>query len=418
MTNYLYLTLWNYNYETIIDVNSKGRGTRIMEKTRMRWLTLPGLTAVMAIVVAIPVSCSKEKPAPPRTVPVIAESADQRNIPLQVRTIGNVEAYNAVSIKSMVGGEVAGVYFKEGQDVRKDALLFKIDPRPYEAALRQAEAALARDAAQARNAEEQAKRYAILVQKDYVSKDQNDQIRANADALAAAVDADKANVENFRLQLAYCTIRSPINGRAGSVLVNAGNVIKANDITLTTVNQIMPIYVTFSIPEQNLADIKKYSASGDLKVEAVIPGDEKRMVQGELTFIDNAVDKTTGTIKLKGTFANRDERLWPGLFVDVILTLTTERNRVVVPSQALQTGQQGQYVYVIKQDDMSVELRLVTPGRTYENWTVIDKGVAPGERVVTDGQLRLVPGAKVEIKPSAAEAQREGNVKSQITNSK
>jgi multidrug efflux system membrane fusion protein len=256
------------------------------------------------------------------------------------------------------------------------------------------------------------------VQKDYVSKDQNDQIRANADALAAAVDADKANVENFRLQLAYCTIRSPINGRAGSVLVNAGNVIKANDITLTTVNQIMPIYVTFSIPEQNLADIKKYSASGDLKVEAVIPGDEKRMVQGELTFIDNAVDKTTGTIKLKGTFANRDERLWPGLFVDVILTLTTERNRVVVPSQALQTGQQGQYVYVIKQDDMSVELRLVTPGRTYENWTVIDKGVAPGERVVTDGQLRLVPGAKVEIKPSAAEAQREGNVKSQITNSK
>jgi len=384
----------------------------------MRWLTLPGLTAVMAIVVAIPVSCSKEKPAPPRTVPVIAESADQRNIPLQVRTIGNVEAYNAVSIKSMVGGEVAGVYFKEGQDVRKDALLFKIDPRPYEAALRQAEAALARDAAQARNAEEQAKRYAILVQKDYVSKDQNDQIRANADALAAAVDADKANVENFRLQLAYCTIRSPINGRAGSVLVNAGNVIKANDITLTTVNQIMPIYVTFSIPEQNLADIKKYSASGDLKVEAVIPGDEKRMVQGELTFIDNAVDKTTGTIKLKGTFANRDERLWPGLFVDVILTLTTERNRVVVPSQALQTGQQGQYVYVIKQDDMSVELRLVTPGRTYENWTVIDKGVAPGERVVTDGQLRLVPGAKVEIKPSAAEAQREGKVKSQITNSK
>ena len=402
-----------------LTVKNKGRGTMVMEFKSMgrAYAYVSGLLAVVTVVVAM-ASCAKEKPAPQRAVPVIAESADQRNIPLQVRTIGNVEAYNAVSIKSMVGGEVAGVYFKEGQDVRKDALLFKIDPRPYEAALRQAEAALARDAAQARNAEEQAKRYAILVQKDYVSKDQNDQIRANADALAAAVDADKANVENFRLQLAYCTIRSPINGRAGSVLVNAGNVIKANDITLTTVNQIMPIYVTFSIPEQNLADIKKYSASGDLKVEAVIPGDEKRMVQGELTFIDNAVDKTTGTIKLKGTFANRDERLWPGLFVDVILTLTTERNRVVVPSQALQTGQQGQYVYVIKQDDMSVELRLVTPGRTYENWTVIDKGVAPGERVVTDGQLRLVPGAKVEIKPSAAEAQREGNVKSQITNSK
>jgi multidrug efflux system membrane fusion protein len=379
-----------------------------MEKTRMRGLfSLPGLTAVMAIVVLIPVSCSKEKPAPPRTVPVIAESADQRNIPLQVRTIGNVEAYNAVSIKSMVGGEVAGVYFKEGQDVRKDALLFKIDPRPYEAALRQAEAALARDAAQAKNAEEQAKRYAILVQKDYVSKDQYDQLRANADALASAVEADKANVENFRLQLAYCTIKSPINGRAGSLLVNAGNVIKANDITLTTVNQIMPIYVTFSIPEQNLADIKKYSASGDLKVEAVIPGDEKRMVQGELTFIDNAVDKTTGTIKLKGTFANRDERLWPGLFVDVILTLTMERDRVVVPSQAVQTGQQGQYVYVIKPEDMTAELRLVTPGRTYESWTIIDKGVAPGERIVTDGQLRLVPGAKVELKNEKQEEDKK-----------
>jgi multidrug efflux system membrane fusion protein len=380
-----------------------------MEKTRMRWLTLPGLTAVMAIVVAIPVSCSKEKPAPPRTVPVIAESADQRNIPLQVRTIGNVEAYNAVSIKSMVGGEVAGVYFKEGQDVRKDALLFKIDPRPYEAALRQAEAALARDAAQARNAEEQAKRYAILVQKDYVSKDQNDQIRANADALAAAVDADKANVENFRLQLAYCTIRSPINGRAGSVLVNAGNVIKANDITLTTVNQIMPIYVTFSIPEQNLSDVKKHADSGDLHVEAVIPGSEKRTAQGELTFIDNAVDKTTGTIKLKGTFPNRDERLWPGLFVDVILTLTTERNRVVVPSQAVQTGQQGQYVYVIKPADMTAEIRLVTTGRTYESLTIIDKGIAPGERVVTDGQLRLVPGAKVEIKNEKQDEDKKEN---------
>ncbi len=353
----------------------------------------------LVLVLVIPGACSKSKQPPPRTVPVIAEIADQRNIPLQLKVIGNVEPFNAVTVKALVGGEIAGVYFKEGQEVRKEALLFKIDPRPYEAALKQAEASLARDVAQARNAEEQAKRYAILVQKDYVSKDQYDQLRANADALLAVVEADKANVENSRLLLAYCTIKSPINGRAGSVLVNAGNVIKANDIALTTINQMVPIYVTFSIPEQSLADIKKYTAQGELKVAAIIPGDEKRPALGDLTFIDNTVDKTTGTIKLKGTFANEDRRLWPGQFVDVVLTLTTERNRVVVPSQAVQTGQQGQYVYVIK-DDMSTDLRVVTVERAYEGFAVIGKGIAAGEKVVTDGQLRLVAGAKVEIKNS------------------
>jgi multidrug efflux system membrane fusion protein len=335
-------------------------------------------------------------------VPVVAGTADQKNIPLQLKVIGNVEAYNAVSIKPLVGGEVEGVYFREGQDVKKGALLFKIDPRPYAAALKQAEAALARDLAQAKNADEQARRYAVLVQKEYVSKDQYDQLRANADALAAAVEASRANVENSRLQLEYCTITSPINGRAGSVLVNSGNVIKANDIAMTTINQIVPTYVTFTVPEQNLSDIKKYTAMKELKVDAIIPGDEKRPARGELTFIDNAVDKTTGTIKLKGTFDNNDRRLWPGQFVDVILTLTTEPNQVVVPTSAVQTGQQGQYVYVIK-DDMTADLRMVTPGRTYEDWTVIDKGVAAGEKVVTDGQLRLVPGAKVEIKNGKSE---------------
>ena len=175
--------------------------------------------------------------------------------------------------------------------------------------------------AQAKNAEEQAKRYAILVQKEYVAKDQYDQIKANAEALSAAVEADKANVETARLNLSYCTIKSPINGRAGAVLVNAGNVIKANDLVMTTINQIMPIYVSFSIPEQNLADIKRYAAAHELKVEAVIPGDEKRPARGELTFIDNAVNTATGTIRLKGTFQNQDHRLWPGQFMDVILTL-------------------------------------------------------------------------------------------------
>lgn len=342
-------------------------------------------------------SCSKGKPAPPRSVPVHAERAEQKNVPLQLRVIGNVEAYNAVSIKALVGGAVEGVFFREGQEVRKGDLLFKIDPRPYEAALKQAEAALARDLAQAKNAEEQARRYALLVQKDYVSKDQYDQLRANADALAAAVEADRATVENSRLQLEYCTITAPINGRAGSVLVNAGNVIKANDIAMTTINQIVPAYVTFTVPEQNLSDIKRYTARKELKVEAIIPGDEKRLARGQLTFIDNAVDTTTGTIKLKGTFANSDRRLWPGQFVDVILTLTMEKDRVVVPTQAVQTGQQGLYVYVIK-DDLTAELRTVTIERNYDNLAVISSGVAAGEQVVTDGQLRLVPGTKVEIK--------------------
>lgn len=369
-----------------------------MNKSNNRiWSNTGPLFLVALFAVATSTACSKGKQPPPKVVPVVAERADRKNIPLQLKTIGNVEAFNTVSIKALVGGEVEGVYFREGQEITKDSLLFKIDPAPYASALRQAEANLARDLAQAKNAEEQAKRYAILVQKDYVAKDQYDQLRANADTLAAVVDADRAAVENSRLQLSYCSIKSPINGRAGSVLVNVGNLIKANDLALTTINQIVPIYVAFSLPEQNLADVKKYSARGKLQVEAIIPGDEKQPVRGELTFIDNAVDRTTGTIKLKGTFKNLDRRLWPGQFVDVILTLTLERDRVIVPSQTVQTGQQGQYVYVIK-DDMTVEFRVVMPGRTYQTWTIIDKGVAAGEKVVTDGQLRLVPGAKVEIK--------------------
>ena len=242
-----------------------------------------GAKLFVLLLIAVLISAcsdSRAKQTGQRVVPVKTGDVKQQDIPLQINAIGNVEAYNTVSVKALVGGEVTGVHFKEGQDVRQGDLLFQIDPRPYDAALKQAEAALARDAAQAKNAEEQAKRYEILVQKDYVSKDQYDQLRANADALAAAVQADKANVENSRLQLAYCTIKSPIDGRVGSVLINKGNVIKANDLTMVTINKIAPIYVTFSVPEQNLSDIKKYKASGRLTVDAIIPGDEKRPVAG------------------------------------------------------------------------------------------------------------------------------------------
>lgn len=355
-------------------------------------------------------ACSNGKAkqsAPP--APVKTGDVTLMDVPLQINAIGNVEAYNTVSVKAMIAGEVIDVHFKEGQDVKQGDLLFQIDPRPYAAALKQAEAQLARDVAQSKNAEEQAKRYAILVQKDYVARDQYDQLKANADALAAAVDADKANVENSRLQLAYCTIKSPIDGRVGSVLINKGNVIKANDLVMVTINKIRPIYVTFSIPEQNLSVIKKYMATGSLKVDALIPGDEKRPAQGKLTFVDNTVDATTGTIKLKGTFENGDRRLWPGQFVNVSLTLSTQRNAVVMPTAALQAGQQGQFVFVVK-SDLTVESRPVTVARAYGELTVIAQGVKPGEKVVTDGQLQLIPGTKVEIKNT------NESVRSQITN--
>ncbi len=355
-------------------------------------------SALLVFLVLLICSCSNSKAKQAqRVVPVKIGDVIQQNVPLQINAIGNVEAYNTVSVKAMVGGEVMAVHFKEGQDVKQDALLFQIDPRPYEAALKQAVAQLARDVAQAKSAEEQAKRYEILVKKDYVSKDQYDQLRANADAMAAVVDADRANVENSRLQLAYCTIKSPIDGRVGSVLINKGNVIKANDLVMVTITKIIPIYVTFSIPEQNLSDIKKYMALGKLMVDAIIPGDEKRPAQGVLTFINNAVDSTTGTIQLKGTFENKDKRLWPGQFVNVALTLTTQKNAVLMPSSALQAGQQGQYVFVVK-PDFTVESRTVTVARTYGEFTVIAQGVKPGEKVVTDGQLQLVPGVRVEVK--------------------
>jgi membrane fusion protein, multidrug efflux system len=342
-------------------------------------------------------SDSKAKQAPQRVVPVRIGDVTQQSIPLQIKAIGNVEAYNTVTIKALIGGEILDVHFKEGQNVKRGDLLFQIDPRPYESALKQSEAQLAKDMAQAKLAEEQAKRYEILIKKDYVSKDQYEQFRANADAMAALVNADRANVENNRLQLAYCTIKSPINGSVGTVLVNKGNVVKANDVNMVTINQVTPIYVTFAVPEQNLGNIKKYMAAGSLKVDAMIAGEEKHPARGKLTFIDNAVDTTTGTIKLKGTFENADRRLWPGQFINVVLTLTNQTNAVVVPVAALQSGQQGQYVFVVKADS-TVESRPLTVARLHGDFAVVEMGVKPGEKVVTDGQLQLVSGTKVEVK--------------------
>jgi multidrug efflux system membrane fusion protein len=346
-------------------------------------------------------ACSNDKSRKPVSapIPVIVSTVIQKTVPVQLRAIGNVQAYSTVTIKSKVGGELVRVHFTEGQEVKKGELLFTIDPRPYEATLKQAEANLERDLVQAKNAQEDARRYEFLIQKGVVARQQYEKFRTDADALEATVLADRAAVENAKIQLGYCSIRSPIDGRTGSFIVQQGNIIKAEDINLVVINQIVPIDVGFSVPEQFLPEIKKYTASGKLQVEALVPMNEERPEKGVITFIDNAVDSNTGTIRLKGTFANREKKLWPGQFVNVVLTLTTEPNAIVVPSQAIQTGQEGQYVFVVKQD-LTVESRPVVAGRAVKNETVVQKGLQADEKVVTDGQLRLYPGAKVEIKTS------------------
>jgi len=340
------------------------------------------------------------------TVPVVVVAAVQKSVPLQLRAVGNVEAYNTVSIKSQVTGVLQQAHFKEGQDVKKGQLLFTVDARPLEAALKQAEANLARDSAQLRNMREQLKRYAELVEKQYVSREQFDQIKTNADAAESVVDADKAAVENARVQLSYCYIYAPVDGRVGSLLINEGNLIRLNDgAPLVVINQINPINVTFAVPEQNLAALKRHMAGGRLKVDARFQSDEGRPEQGALSFVDNAVDRSTGTVKLKAEFANRERRLWPGQFVNVALTLTTQEDVVVIPSEAVQVGQEGQYVFVVK-EDKRVEVRPVTIGSTNEGEVIIANGLAVGEQVVREGQFLLGPESRVDIKDQKNAAEK------------
>ncbi len=347
-------------------------------------------------------ACSDGRPAPTAAaakrqvaVPVTAGAVVERPEPVQVRAIGNVQPYSTVAVKAEVGGELVRVHFTEGQDVRKGDPLFTIDPRPFDAALKQAIANRDRDVAQEQYARVDAQRYEHLYQRGVIARDQYDQFRTNAEALKASVAADDAAIENARLQLEYTSIRSPIDGRTGSLLVYRGNLIKANDVPLVTINQIQPIYVSFAVPAQYLSDIKRCMAAHPLRVEAA-PKEGGRAAAGQLSFVDNNIDITTSTIQLKGTFPNRDRSLWPGEFVNVTLTLTMQGDAIVIPSQAVQTGQQGQFVFVVK-PDMTVESRPIVVNRTLGPDTVVSSGVRPGEIVVTDGQLRLVPGAKVTV---------------------
>ena len=332
----------------------------------------------------------------PKSAPVTISIVFKKDVPVTIKAIGTVEPYNTVSVRARVAGEITRIAFKEGQDVSQGDLLFNIDPRPYQATLEGALADLDRDNARLKSAKEDVRRYAELVKKDYVTSQAYDQTKANADALKATVAADQAAVESARVNLDYCTVRAPISGRTGNLLVRLGNVIKANEQPVITINQIMPIYVSFSVPEEYLADVQRYAADGTLGVEAAFPNRTEPGFRGELSFINNTVDGSTGTILLKATFSNPDKALWPGQFVNVTLRLATSRSAVVVPSQAVQRGQQGDYVFVVKAD-MTVESRAIQLGQGIDGETVVRKGLEAGERVVTDGQLRLFPGAKVAL---------------------
>lgn len=367
---------------------------------------------------------SASKKADPAAAVSVA-TVTRKDVPVEVRGIGNVEAYASISVKAQIGGELTHVYFKEGDSVKKGDMLFQIDSRPYEEAIKQAEANLAKDAAllsqaeanrahdaaQEKYAREQSARYAKLFEQGVLSRDQADQIHSDADARAegvradqaaiesarAAVNADKAAIDNIKLQLNYCSIRSPIDGRTGNLAVKQGNLVKATDVELVTINQVHPIYVTFSVPEDKLPEVRQHLAKGSLAVEAFRPGEKTALGRGAITFIDNAIDTTTGTIKLKGTFSNEAANLWPGQFVSVVLRLSTRANAIVVPSQVVQTGQSGSYVFIVKPDE-TVEMRNVVKGTKIGTDVEVEQGLQPGETVVSDGQLRLASGMRVQVK--------------------
>ena len=339
--------------------------------------------------------------AGPPPAPVTVAAVERKAVPLEIRAIGNVAATSVVEVRARVGGELTAVHFREGEIVREGNLLFTIDPRPHEAVLSAAEARLARDQVFARNAREEVERYVELVQKEYVTREQYDRSMATAAAADALLKSDEAAVRNARLDLGFCSIEAPITGRTGDLLVHPGNLIKANgDEPMVILRRTRPVFVIFSVPELHLPEIRRRQASGPLAVRAAPQAEAESARLGLLTFIDNSVNPGTGTIELKATFGNEDDALWPGQFVDVVLTLATQADAVVVPSRAVQSGQQGSFVFVVKEDS-TVESRPVKVSRVSGPDAVIASGVSPGEKVVTEGQLRLVPGVRVVVKDAS-----------------
>ena len=362
--------------------------------------------SVVVIILATGIACNGETAAEdspggrgggPPAVPVTTATVVQKEMPIEILVIGSVEPRSSVSIRSQTTGQLMKVNFREGDIVKAGQVLFELDRRPLEAALGQAEANLARDMAQAANAEVQATRFQQLVDRGIAPREQGDTARTSVAALNATVEADRAAVENAKIQLQYATITAPISGRTGALMVHQGNLVRANDQTpLVVINEVAPISVAFTIPEARLTDLRRYMSRGSLTVTATPQGSDTP-ASGRITFIDNAVDQNTGTIRIKGTFPNSDGRLWPGQFVNVVVTLSTDPTAIVVPSVAVQAGQEGTYVFAVK-PDQSVEMRPVIVARTRGAESVIASGVRPGETVVTDGHLRLEPGGRITAK--------------------
>ena len=340
--------------------------------------------------------------AGPPPVPVTTAAVVRKSMPLELKVIGSAEAYSTVAIRSQITGQLTSVNFREGDEVTQGQVLFELDRRPLEAALQQAQANLDRDLAQAANAVVQSKRLQDLVDRGISPREQVETSQTAVAALNATVAADRATVENATVQLQYATITAPISGRTGALLVNQGNLVRANDAApLVTINQVSPISVTFAIPESRLPELNRYLASGSLQVTATPPNDGTP-ARGQIAFVDNAVDQNTGTIRIKATFPNEQRTLWPGQYVNVVVTLTTEPGAIVVPTVAVQAGQQGPYVFAVKQDS-TVEMRPVTIARASGAETVIASGVEPGDTVVTDGHLRLVAGSRISAKTEDVE---------------
>lgn len=345
----------------------------------------------------------KVRKGPPPIAVTVAQVA-QESVPFRLQAIGNVEAYATVAVKARVDGQIVEVGFKEGEPVRQGQMLFRIDPRPFEAALRQAEANALRDAAARDQARSQERRYQELLEKNFVSKEAYAQIRTNAATAEASASASRALLDNARLNLEYCTIRAPIGGYAGKIQIQLGNLVKANDVnSLVVINQVQPIYVNFSVPEQRLAEVREHMAAGQPMVKALAPGSEKQSPSGALIFVDNAVDPSTGTIRLRARFPNKDLVLWPGQFVNVSVALYEQADAITIPAQAVQTGPDGQYVYVVGKD-MLVDVRKIEVQRTDGERAVVASGLTRGERVVTQGQLRLGPKVRVQVGGRAAKA--------------
>jgi multidrug efflux system membrane fusion protein len=367
---------------------------------------------IVAALLVMASGCSRAAKREAPSAPVLVAKAVATTVPVQINPppVGHVMAISTATVHSQIGGVISTVNFQEGQEVKKGDLLFTIDPRLSQAALDSAQANFARDQAQLENLKIQFNREQKLFDQKLVSQDEYDTSRAGMDALVGTVAADQAAITNAELNLEFCQIRSPIDGKTGSLQAHAGNVVKAPDDVLLTINQIHPIYVTFAVPEQYLPEIKKQMAGNTLAVQATFENMDGPPPQGELTFVDNSVDMTTGTIQLKATFPNENNSLWPGQFVQVLLTLSELTDAVAVPSQAVQMGQSGQFIYVVKEDQM-VEIRTIKTGITFKNETVVQSGLEAGETVVTDGQLRLVAGLKVTVKTN-----EEGRMQNAETN--